>query len=261
MPDIISKQDALRLGRKRFYTGRPCKYGHDSERYTTTGNCIACLHPKIPEADKPEPVASFRLANGRVVELLSQEQAYRMRRKYFFTGQPCDEGHMAERDVSSGRCLQCMHPPKYGPDGFTGWWPFQPKPPLRVPPGTPLSVWHELAKRLQDEIPRIVKELGVEIPPEPTFTSALGVPHRYLGQVWQGLKVWWPYPERARENNQGLDSRITDPTVPWVNDEGVWYGVLKDGTKVAAERNSTYDPDTGQRESAKIAAELAKRKV
>lgn len=40
--EIISRADAHAQGRKRFYTGKPCKYGHDSQRFVTTGGCVAC---------------------------------------------------------------------------------------------------------------------------------------------------------------------------------------------------------------------------
>lgn len=39
---ILTRQDALKSGLRRFYTGRPCKRGHDSERFVTTGNCVRC---------------------------------------------------------------------------------------------------------------------------------------------------------------------------------------------------------------------------
>lgn len=39
---LISRNDALQQGLKRYYHGRPCKYGHDSQRFVTTGNCVAC---------------------------------------------------------------------------------------------------------------------------------------------------------------------------------------------------------------------------
>lgn len=42
MFEIISRQDAAALGRKRFYTGRSCKYGHDAQRFVSTGGCVAC---------------------------------------------------------------------------------------------------------------------------------------------------------------------------------------------------------------------------
>lgn len=39
---VISRKDARDAGRRRFFTGRPCKRGHLSERFVTTGNCVAC---------------------------------------------------------------------------------------------------------------------------------------------------------------------------------------------------------------------------
>lgn len=42
MFEIISRQDAAVQGRKRFYTGKPCKYGHDAQRFVSTGGCVAC---------------------------------------------------------------------------------------------------------------------------------------------------------------------------------------------------------------------------
>jgi hypothetical protein len=39
---MISRIDALRTGRKRFYVGKPCIRGHFAERYTTSGSCVEC---------------------------------------------------------------------------------------------------------------------------------------------------------------------------------------------------------------------------
>lgn len=39
----ISRLDASARGMKRFYTGIKCLKGHDSPRYVSTGQCIACL--------------------------------------------------------------------------------------------------------------------------------------------------------------------------------------------------------------------------
>lgn len=46
--EIISRDNAHRDGRMRFYTGKPCKKGHYSERYVSCGNCIACMDYKSP---------------------------------------------------------------------------------------------------------------------------------------------------------------------------------------------------------------------
>jgi hypothetical protein len=38
-----SRQEAAKLGARFFNTGRPCRNGHVADRYTSTGNCSACL--------------------------------------------------------------------------------------------------------------------------------------------------------------------------------------------------------------------------
>lgn len=45
---LISREEAYALGLKRFYTGKPCKRGHDSERYTSIGSCAQCQNWKLP---------------------------------------------------------------------------------------------------------------------------------------------------------------------------------------------------------------------
>ena len=37
-----SRNDALAIGAKRFFTGKPCKHGHVSPQYTNGGNCVEC---------------------------------------------------------------------------------------------------------------------------------------------------------------------------------------------------------------------------
>lgn len=42
-PIVISRRQAADTGKTFFYTGKPCKLGHLSPRYTSTGGCKACL--------------------------------------------------------------------------------------------------------------------------------------------------------------------------------------------------------------------------
>jgi hypothetical protein len=37
-----SREEARKLGQKRFFTGRPCKYGHIAPRYVSTTQCVTC---------------------------------------------------------------------------------------------------------------------------------------------------------------------------------------------------------------------------
>lgn len=40
--DRSPRMEAAEAGRLRYYTGRPCLNGHDSERYTKSGACCRC---------------------------------------------------------------------------------------------------------------------------------------------------------------------------------------------------------------------------
>jgi len=40
--ELISKQEAKAQGLKRYFTGKPCKNGHVSERFTSNGHCVQC---------------------------------------------------------------------------------------------------------------------------------------------------------------------------------------------------------------------------
>ena len=39
---IISRKEAIEQGLKNYFTGKPCKYGHISERRTRNGSCAEC---------------------------------------------------------------------------------------------------------------------------------------------------------------------------------------------------------------------------
>lgn len=41
--DIILRSEARQKGLKIYYTGQPCKNGHDSYRYVQSGTCAACI--------------------------------------------------------------------------------------------------------------------------------------------------------------------------------------------------------------------------
>ena len=40
--ELLSRKDALSQGLKHYFTGKPCKHGHLSKRFASTGNCVAC---------------------------------------------------------------------------------------------------------------------------------------------------------------------------------------------------------------------------
>lgn len=40
---IINRREAINLGNQQYFTGKSCKYGHISTRWTSSGNCSVCL--------------------------------------------------------------------------------------------------------------------------------------------------------------------------------------------------------------------------
>jgi len=41
-PPLVSRGYSKQNGYPRFYEGKPCRYGHMSERYTKSGACVEC---------------------------------------------------------------------------------------------------------------------------------------------------------------------------------------------------------------------------
>jgi len=41
LPEIISRKEAIAKGLKRYFNGKPCKYGHVAENYVR-GECVVC---------------------------------------------------------------------------------------------------------------------------------------------------------------------------------------------------------------------------
>lgn len=72
-PLPTSRKDALAVGSVRFNTGRPCRSGHMSDRYTSTGGCIACL-----DQQRAQFAAVVREARRPVADKTSRLFAYRL---------------------------------------------------------------------------------------------------------------------------------------------------------------------------------------
>lgn len=59
---IISRPKAKSLGMKRYFTGKPCKHGHISERNIKSSACSACQNEIFKEWSKNNPGADAALA-------------------------------------------------------------------------------------------------------------------------------------------------------------------------------------------------------
>lgn len=63
--DIIARKTALAQGMRTYYTGVPCKRGHDSDRSVKRGNCMQCQRERGAQyrADNPHVMENWRRAN------------------------------------------------------------------------------------------------------------------------------------------------------------------------------------------------------
>lgn len=115
MMDIVSKKDAKNMGLDFYYTGKKCKYGHLSKRRVSCGQCLECdksysqpsrikkLKNRIERQDK------IKKASDKYGEkIISLEDAKEKGLNRYFTGLPCEHGHISERLVINGSCHACV---------------------------------------------------------------------------------------------------------------------------------------------------------
>lgn len=68
---ILERSDAVKLNVRRYFTGRPCRRGHLAERFTSSGQCVACMKKAVGmfvrfsvEAHQDDRVAVELFAHG-----------------------------------------------------------------------------------------------------------------------------------------------------------------------------------------------------
>ena len=117
---MITRQEALVQGLPRYFTGVPCKHGHISERFIGNSQCYQCFFNRMREK------ADARNANLRQVtkerlekeleglekkygrKVLQRKEAKALGLVRYFNGKPCSQGHVDERQTSSGGCIPCL---------------------------------------------------------------------------------------------------------------------------------------------------------
>lgn len=45
--ELLRRQDALAIGSSKYYTGKPCRAGHLSERWSSDGTCCVCKAERV----------------------------------------------------------------------------------------------------------------------------------------------------------------------------------------------------------------------
>ena len=83
---LITLKEALSLGLKKYFTGKPCRKGHISERYTE-GHCITCHKAHLAKTFQKTKDArkEYRLNNIRTWEILNPEKHRAQKNHYNIT--------------------------------------------------------------------------------------------------------------------------------------------------------------------------------
>lgn len=87
---IISLKDAAKLGMTRYFTGKPCKHGHISERKVSDRGCVRCRKDigarhdkKYPEKKKQRRKNYYNRNKDRTIA--EAKEYYKNNRERFFT--------------------------------------------------------------------------------------------------------------------------------------------------------------------------------
>jgi len=121
--DIITRKEAKEQGLKRFYTGVLCIHGHDSERSVSEGNCIECKNESYYNSSLGKTRINRRNKKQQKIlnirkewndthpdkQTITKKEAKEQGLKLFFTAIPCNHGHISDRIIKTGACLECTH--------------------------------------------------------------------------------------------------------------------------------------------------------
>jgi hypothetical protein len=99
----MERKTAFQLGLRKYFTGRPCRHGHMSERYTLSGGCIECLTNYQSRIKECSTKAQELLMKGR----LSKQQAIELGSAYYCEGWGLQCGHVSWQLVRDDSCKMC----------------------------------------------------------------------------------------------------------------------------------------------------------
>lgn len=113
MLEIISRENAKKLGLKRFYTGSPCQKGHVAERKVANKTCVVCCR---------EHFASFyaknkdRLISKKLAWYKDNPEYAREARNKRRSLQRSSGGTYTKQEITNlfsaqgGKCANCLYP-------------------------------------------------------------------------------------------------------------------------------------------------------
>jgi hypothetical protein len=142
--DVISRREAKSRGLKRYFTGKPCKNGHVTERVVGKHMCMECARlkqrfsrNKAKKGDRKRLIEAMYIENnvhnsahnigfvwaerwlvvrgliskGDVdfIDLRPVSRAESIENEWpnYFTGEPCKNGHIDLRNTKTTVCLCC----------------------------------------------------------------------------------------------------------------------------------------------------------
>jgi len=99
--EIITRQDAMEQGLKRYFTGEPCKHGHVCEKYCCRNTCVNCVALKTDafrnkEKYKRQGCGIYRLKEAKKLGL-----------EFYNNGRPCKNGVFGMRKTKCGGSCFC----------------------------------------------------------------------------------------------------------------------------------------------------------
>jgi 5-methylcytosine-specific restriction endonuclease McrA len=98
---IISRKDAIAKGLDRYFSGKPCPYGHVAERYVSVSGCVEC---GVMRAN----AVKEKRQSVRAAEPLTPRQEAKLAGQTQYTPDfPCTRCGTQRRLVSNGTCMQC----------------------------------------------------------------------------------------------------------------------------------------------------------
>ena len=115
-----SKGEAIAEGGRYYFSGRLCKHGHLSP-CLLDGKCVECRRQTDRNYHRrlsAEKRGQAEWQDGRVQKMVdldaliasglptSRQEATKSGSKYYFTGNPCRNGHLSPKYMD-GKCIQC----------------------------------------------------------------------------------------------------------------------------------------------------------
>jgi 5-methylcytosine-specific restriction endonuclease McrA len=134
--NIISRAEAKAAALKRYFPGTSCKHGHVAERLTVNGSCLECCRPKqlknyhanreenlrkqkirrdsnpnhaaeqLARRHRRNPALAAKMA-VRSQDKVARELARALGQKQYASPRPCGQGHLGNRFVGDGHCVEC----------------------------------------------------------------------------------------------------------------------------------------------------------